>query len=162
MKHILATTLILIVGCFGADVAEAGRSVAAEAVLKVYCSDKNGSAHPKRSTLTHFITTKSFKNRDDVQLLLSYESTQCCLGVPGTIKGSASRESPDGASDEVGNVTVKTDPVVVAGAGLIDLDGGLARGTSLLWDLRFSGFEKLREDECFNILSAVTADSTGE
>jgi len=155
MKRLDALLWILLVGLLFARVAEAGRSVAVEAVLKVYCADEKGGRHPSKTRLTQFITSGSFAHADELALLLTYESTQCCARRPGVVKASIARELPNGSSDDLGNLKIKTDEASTSGEALKSITGGAPRGTSFLWDLDFKKFDKLSQDSCISVFSAL-------
>ena len=148
---VVASTVGLVPG----DV-DAGTEVATEAVLRVYCSDRNGSSHPKVARIDHFITTDTFDGPGPKVFLLSYESTQCCQGVAGVIRGSLRSEEPDGTRTDLGNLTIRTDPRVVAGEGLTPITGSVPRGSAFGIDLRFSKFKTLAKDSCFNVTTALS------
>ena len=146
---ILAAALLL------PETAGAGQIVAVDAVLKVYCSDKDGSAHPKQSTLTHFITHSDFGAVDQALAALSYDSSQCCSGGAGIVRASLEREDTDNDRQNLGDLKIRTDPQSGTGGGVIDLDGDLSSGTAFVWDLRFTKFRNLPKDACIALTSAI-------
>ena len=155
-RTIFCLALVSTIG-LGVESGEAGTAIATEATLRVYCSDKNGTSHPKSTQLQHFVTTDTFEHAGPKLLLVSYESNQCCLGVTGVIKGTVRGEGPDGARTSYGNLTIRTDPRVVAGQALKSIDDRFPRGSSFEIDLRFNKFRTLAKDSCFNVTTALSS-----
>jgi murein DD-endopeptidase MepM/ murein hydrolase activator NlpD len=137
-----------------------GVKTQADGAVELYCSDADGSPHPKRLELTHILSLGDLEPLQGGRLLLGYERDGEDRGK-GKIRATARLERVAGGSRRIGKLSITQNRVTGETVGAQETDLELEEGDTVSWVFKFKRFGALEAEECFVVLVGVTQPSEG-
>ena len=132
----------------------------AGAAIELYCSDADGSKHPKRIELVQILSADDVEALQDGRLLVGYDRDGDDEGK-GKISARARLQRVAGGSQKLGKITATLNRVTGETVGAKEAGLELEEGDTIQWTFKFRKFRPLDAGQCAILFAGVTQPSEG-
>ena len=132
----------------------------ADGAIQQYCSDADGSKHPKRIELLQILSADDVEALQDGRLLVAYDRDGDDEGK-GKITTMARLQRAAGGSQKLGKISVTLNRVTGETVGAKEVGLEPEEGDTILWTFKFRKFRPLDAGQCAFLLAGVTQPSEG-
>ncbi len=132
----------------------------ADAAIQLYCSDADGSAHPKKIKLLQLLSGADVEALQDGRLLAGYERDGDDEGE-AKIKATVRQKPVAGGSKKLGKITFTMNRVTGEALGAKEVGFEAETGDTVLWTFKFQKTRPLEAGQCITLFAGVTRPAEG-
>lgn len=154
------TQLLILTSVVSAGAARAGIVPQADTAFQLFCSDADGSKHPKRLEFRQILTAEQAEAARNGRLLIGYDRDGDDTGS-GRITATARLQPAQGSRRKIGKISVTLNRVTGETVGGRELGVELAAGDTLSWTWVFKKFMPLNAGQCVNLIAGTARESEG-
>ena len=143
-----------------AAAAGAGVGTQLEGAARIYCSDADGSPHPRRIDFERPLGDAEVQAFQGGRLVMGYDRDGDDTGT-GSVKATARLRRADGSSKKLGKIAVKLNRVTGETVGVRPLRVDPQPGDTLEWTFRFKKAKALDAGHCFTLIASASRPTEG-
>ena len=140
--------------------ASAGSDVQANTAIRIYCSDADGSRHPKKIELVQLLSESDVAALEGGRLLVGYDRDGDA-DSKGVISVTGRLQRARGGSEKLGKITATLNRVTGETVGAREVDFDAEPGDRILWTFKFRKLGALDAGQCGTLVAGVTRPSEG-